>query len=101
MMGLTAWTEMVFYTLGSRKSKNSISEKIKACCLIREKKFLGSYLVDGEAVWNNIILKDPDCLRIIKEKNFKDYIALESLYEERCYHDFWSANRSAYKKIKR
>jgi len=100
-MTLTAWIETLVYLLHSKQSKKKLTEKIQSDCLLSEGTFFGSYQIDGEAVWNKIILNDPDCVLAIKEKRLDNYIYVESLYEENKYKKFWAANRTAYKKTRK
>ena len=86
---------------GSKKSKNEIRNKIKEECLFTEKKVFGTYQIDGRKVWQVLIISDPNCMSVIKEKNINDHIGLESKIEEMKYHSFWSDNKRAYSKKRR
>ena len=96
-MNLSEWTQAVKIA-GSKKSKYEIGKIIKERCLLTKQKIYGAYQIDGNKVWNILILPDENCQRVIHEKNIKDYIALESKIEEMKYHAFWSDNRYAYRK---
>lgn len=99
-MNLEEWTCAVKIA-GSKKNKYTISKIIKEQCLFPLKKLYGAYQIDGSKVWEALIENDSDCQKVIKEKNIKGPIDLESRIEQMKYHAFWSDNRRAYGKKRR
>lgn len=99
-MNLEEWTYAVKFA-GSKRSKYEIKRIIKEQCLFSEKKVYGAYQIDGKKVWEILILSDPNCKQIIREKRFNDHIDIEAKIEEIKYHSFWSDNRRAYSKKRR
>ena len=101
MLTLTKWTYIIKVVLKSRRSKQCICDEIKSKCLVANRKVLGAYIVDNESVWENIVIKDFNCVRELEKISIKDWIGLESLYEEREYHKMWLDFRLTYKKHRR
>lgn len=96
MISYTDWAFIIKCHLKSSMSEKCIKEKLKKCIVGRN--YGGGYIVDGELVWKEIIIKDPQCADKLKEYKIKDYIDIESYYENHKYHNMWSEYRSIYKK---
>lgn len=99
-MNLEEWTCAVKIA-GSKKNKYLISKIIKEECLYTQKKLYGAYQIDGNRVWDILIKDDPNCKKVIEEKNIHDAISLESKIEELKYRSFWSDNKRAYGRKRR
>lgn len=78
-MNLQAWVESV-KLMGSRQSKTAIRESIKERCLVQKKMVCGTYLIDGEKVWREIILNDIQCCQYVKENRIDSPLDIESLW---------------------
>ncbi len=82
MFGLTAWIYIIKTILKSKSTKNEIRTKILTTCLCQRKKMLGAYQVNYDKVWNNIILKDKNCLNTLQELKIDNVDKLMCYYEE-------------------
>ncbi len=99
-MNLADWIHAVKIA-GSKRNKYEIRKIIIEQCLFSQKKIYGAYQIDGNKVWNILILSDDNCRKVIQEKKINDHMDLESKIEEIKYHSFWSDNRRAYAKKRR
>ena len=99
-MNLEEWACAV-QIAGSKRNRSDIKNIIKAECLLSAKKVHGAYQIDGRKVWEVLIQADASCHKVIREKNIKDHMDLESIIEQKKYHAFWSNNRRAYGKKRR
>lgn len=91
MIGLNKWINILKY-FGSRYNETTIRNKILSECLDVPKKIYGSWIINSEKVWQNIVLSDPRCQTNFENHRIKCGMDIESWYEERCY----SAMRSTY-----
>lgn len=101
MLSLSVWTYIISYHLESKQTKKNITNAIKKSCLICEERYLNTYQVDNAKVWENIIMKDPDCKIRLQQLNINDVIELESYYYASDYRVAWRTHRTMYRKFKR
>lgn len=101
MISMTTWTHIITYHLESKQTRTSISEAMKELCLLSPKKIFNTYQVDSLKVWENIILRDPDCIRRLQELGIRNVLELESYYHSFEERVMWRSYRSSYKKAKR
>lgn len=82
MLSLTKWIYIIKNLLESNLSNNKIREIILERCLLSKRKFLGSYQVNSQKIWDYIISKDKKCCMKLDKLNIKNVTELISYYEE-------------------
>lgn len=99
MVSMTNWIK-VFKRLGCPLSRKELRTIIVSRFLIRPGKCLGGYLVDGDALWNYIIKKYPECEKEAQKLRLKSPISVESWIDELEYRNMRSTYpRNMHKKI--
>lgn len=84
-MTLTSWVEFIKGILRSNKTKSEIRTQILNTCLYSPNKFLGSYQVNSELVWEKIIVTDESCKKRCEELKLSSVYDAMSCYEEVLY----------------
>lgn len=100
MLTMTDWVK-VLKAFGYVPSKREISMEIKSTCLSIPHKVFGTYQVNDDAVWNNIVLANPSLCNSFAQEKILDPIDLISYLEEKQYREMWMDYRSAFKKNRR
>lgn len=98
-MTLTEWTSVIKDTFKSKNSKTAIAKEIKEKCLVSEVKWLGSYRINDELIWENILLKDDDYRTALEIRRIRDIIAFHSWYVECDYQRMHGSYRGCRHKV--
>ena len=101
MLSLTTWSRIIVRDLQYPETIAVVSTKIKATCLLSDKKFLGAYQVNQQKIWDTIIMPCSICRKKLMELKISSIIDMESWQTENEYQMMHLSARSAFKKIKR
>lgn len=85
MLSMTTWIYVIKTLLKSEMKRNDIRNTIINKCLYSSKKFNGAYQVDGQKVWEHIIIEDYGCKKKIEELHISSVLGVYSYYEEISY----------------
>ena len=99
MITMTAWIYIIKTILKSTSTKGVLRNKIITTCLYQKNKVFGAYQVNHEKVWENVILKDKNCLNTLEELKIDNVYKLMNYYREIEYKMFrhsYPRNRRKY-----
>ena len=82
MITMTAWIYIIKTILKSTSTKGVLRNKIITTCLYQKNNEFGAYQVNHEKVWENIILKDKNCLNTLEELKIDNVYKLMNYYRE-------------------
>ena len=99
-MNLEDWTSMV-KRIGSQKTRSEIKNIIKSECLFSQKRIMGAYQINGDAVWNRLIICDTACQEGLKENRIKGWIDMESWAAQIKHQKEWRYWNHVYRKFRR
>lgn len=82
MYSMTKWVDIITNLLDSERSATKIRNMIHDNCLLSPRKQWNTYQVDGDKVWNIVIMTDKGCVGRLQELGIYDVIRLYSYCEE-------------------
>jgi hypothetical protein len=85
MISMTAWIYIIKTMLKSKSKKDEIRTKIITTCLSSKRRIDGAYQVNYDKVWENIIMKDENCLNALEELKIYSVDKLMNYYMEMKY----------------
>ena len=82
MLNLSNWIYILKRLLKSSKDEKELREIIVSSCLVTPRRVFGTYIVDENKIWENIISTDCKVLARMKEMKIKDVYGAISYYQE-------------------
>ena len=88
-MNMSNWIYTIKTVLKcDRFTRNEIRNIICRECLVSDRKIFGSYVIDGQKVWDKIVVFDRGVMEKLQSLNIYDHIGIESLYSSIMQHKY-------------